>query len=70
MTRNHILKVIAWMRKSGVKTNELQFFQTAYFDIHKEANVRCHFCFVDYINTGHVPLFVRQFIRKYLLMNR
>jgi len=68
MKRTSILKLIAWLKESNLILNELQFFEMAYFDTYQKAEPRCAWCFDLYIRKGIVPLFVRSFIQKYLVV--
>jgi len=68
MTRAHVLKILVWMSRSGIKADELILFQAAYFDIHGKVSLVCGWSFDHYIRTGEVPLYVVSFIRKHYLV--
>ena len=68
MTRAHVLTVIRWMNKAGVKVDEWQFFKMAFFARYNKADVACKMCFDLYIKRGVVPDFVRRVIHNSLIV--
>ena len=70
MSTHHINipTVLRWLAAEGIVLSTDELIRASYWDMYHTVDDRCENCIGAYHESGHVPSFVVQFIRKTLLV--